>query len=115
MLSVIYGQQKIKLSQQKDPDRGGVDIIARAIEAPLRQIVNNAGVDGSVVVEKVKAMDEKIGYNADILDYHNLVEDGVIDPANVVRCALENASSIAALVLTTETIIAEKKEKKDDK
>ena len=105
-LKKLSGDQKI-----------GAEIVLRALEEPTRQIVNNAGMEGSVVVEKLKTMDDAIGFNAELLDYHNLVEDGVIDPAKVSRCALENAASIAALVLTTETLITELKEekKKEDK
>jgi len=102
------------LAKKKSGDiKVGIEIVMRALEEPTRQIVNNAGVDGSVVIGKLRDMDPKIGYNAEILDYHNLVEDGVIDPAKVVRCALENAASIASLILTTETVIADKKKKKE--
>ena len=85
----------------------GVNIIARAIEEPLRWIANNAGEEGSVVVAKVKAMEAEQGFNALTGKYENLVLAGVIDPTKVVRSALQNAASIASLLLTTEAIVAE--------
>ncbi len=88
----------------------GVNIIRRAIEEPLRQIVNNAGLEGAVVVNKVKEGKDDFGYNARTDSYENLFETGVIDPAKVTRIALENAASIAGMFLTTECVIAEKKE-----
>ncbi len=88
----------------------GINIIRRAIEEPLRQIVNNAGLEGAVVVNKVKEGKGDFGYNARIDKYENLFEAGVIDPAKVTRIALENAASIAGMFLTTECVIAEKKE-----
>ncbi|MBR5102847.1 MAG: chaperonin GroEL [Muribaculaceae bacterium] len=88
----------------------GVQIIRRAIEEPLRQIVENAGVEGAVVVQRVKEGEGDFGYNASTDKYENLFETGVIDPAKVARVALENAASIAGMFLTTECVIAEKKE-----
>lgn len=88
----------------------GINIIRRAIEEPLRQIVNNAGLEGAVVVNKVKEGKGDFGYNARTDVYENLFEAGVIDPAKVARVALENAASIAGMFLTTECVIAEKKE-----
>jgi len=94
-----------------DPDEQvGVDIIKRALEEPLRQIANNAGVEGGVIVEKVKAEAKSVGYNAATDKIEDLVKAGVIDPTKVVRIALENASSIAGLMLTTEALIADKPE-----
>jgi len=92
----------------------GVEIIKRAIEEPLRQIVANAGKEGAVVVQKVKEGKNDFGYNARTDKYENLLETGVIDPAKVTRIALENASSIAGMFLTTETVIVEVKEDKPD-
>ena len=90
----------------------GVDIIRRAIEEPIRMIVQNAGGEGSIVVEKVRASkDDAFGYNALTDTYENLVQAGVIDPTKVTRTALQNAASIAGLLLTTEAMIVEKKEK----
>ena len=88
----------------------GIHIILRAIEEPLRQIVNNAGLEGAVVVNKVREAKGDFGYNARTDKYEHLFETGVIDPAKVTRVALENAASIAGMFLTTECVIAEKKE-----
>jgi chaperonin GroEL len=97
-----------------DDRRYGVNILRRALEEPLRQIAANAGVDGSIVVAKVKEGTGAYGYDAAKLEYTDLVKAGVIDPAKVVRTALQNAASVSGLMLTTETLIAEKP-KKDDK
>jgi chaperonin GroEL len=92
----------------------GVNIVKRALEEPLRQIVSNAGKEGAVIVEKVRAeKNPNIGYNAVTEKFEDLVAAGVIDPAKVTRCALQNAASIAGLMLTTEALIAELQE--DDK
>ncbi len=88
----------------------GIAIVRRAIEEPLRQIVHNAGLEGAVVVQKVKDGEGDFGYNARTDTYEKLFETGVIDPAKVARVALENAASIAGMFLTTECVIAEKKE-----
>ena len=89
----------------------GVKVIARAIEEPLRQISNNAGVEGSVVINKVKEGEGSFGYNARTDTYEDLIAAGVIDPKKVVRFALQNAASVASVMLTTEAMIAEKPEK----
>jgi chaperonin GroEL len=91
----------------------GVNIIRRALEEPLRQIAHNGGIEGSVVVNKVKESKGSFGYNAATNQYEDLVKAGVIDPTKVVRAALQNAASVAALMLTTEALIAEKPKKKD--
>ena len=93
-----------------DDETTGILIVKRAIEEPLRQIVANAGVEGAVVVQKVKEGTADFGYNARTDRYENLLAAGVIDPAKVTRVALENAASIAGMFLTTECVIAEKKE-----
>ena len=85
----------------------GVDIVRRAIEAPIRQIAENAGLDGAVISEEVKKAEGNQGFNALTNEHVDLVEAGVIDPAKVTRSALENAASIAGLLLTTEAIISE--------
>jgi len=85
----------------------GVNIIARAVEEPLRWIANNAGEEGSVVVAKVKTMKSEEGFNALTGTYENLVNAGVIDPTKVVRSALQNAASVASLLLTTEALVSE--------
>jgi chaperonin GroEL len=90
----------------------GMAIVRRALEEPVRQIANNAGFEGSVVVEKVKELKGAMGFNAETGQYEDLMEAGVIDPTKVTRFALQNAASVAALLLTTEAMIAEKKEEK---
>jgi chaperonin GroEL len=92
--------------------RAGVAIIRRAIEEPLRRISENAGVEGSIVVDKVKGGKGSFGFNAATEQYEDLVAAGVIDPTKVVRSALQNAASVAALLLTTEAMVADKPEKK---
>ncbi len=98
------------LKGDNDDETTGIMIVKRAIEEPLRQIVANAGVEGAVVVQKVKEGTGDFGYNARTDKYENLMAAGVIDPAKVTRVALENAASIAGMFLTTECVIAEKKE-----
>ncbi|MEJ2343495.1 MAG: chaperonin GroEL [Gemmatimonadales bacterium] len=95
-----------------EDQRAGVRIVRRAIEEPLRWIAGNAGIEGSIVVEKVKHGRGAFGFNAATEVYEDLVEGGVIDPTKVVRAALQNAASVASLLLTTEALIAEKPEKK---
>ena len=95
---------------ENDDETTGIEIIRRAIEEPLRQIVANAGLEGAVVVQKVKEGKGDFGYNARTDRYENLFETGVIDPAKVTRVALENAASIAGMFLTTECVIADKPE-----
>lgn len=94
---------------ETEDENTGIEIIKRAIEEPLRQIVANAGKEGAVVVQKVKDGKEDFGYNARSDKFENLYESGVIDPAKVTRVALENAASIAGMFLTTECVVAEKK------
>ncbi len=86
----------------------GVNIVKRALEDPVRQIANNAGLEGSIVVEKVKEAKGAFGLNAETAQYEDLVKAGIIDPTKVVRFALQNAASVAALMLTTEALVAEK-------
>jgi len=91
----------------------GVDIVKRSCEEPVRQIVGNAGYEGAIVIEKIRHhADSHYGFNAATAEYEDLVKSGVIDPTKVTRSALQNASSIAALMLTTEAMIAEIPEKK---
>jgi chaperonin GroEL len=98
------------LKGANDDEQTGIDIVRRAIEEPLRQIAANAGVEGAVVVQKVREGKGDFGYNARTETYENLLAAGVIDPAKVTRVALENAASIAGMFLTTECVIAEKKD-----
>jgi chaperonin GroEL len=96
---------KLSLPEQQ---QAGVRVLRSAIEEPLRQIAQNAGIEGAIVVEKVRTSKGAQGYNAATGVYEDLIAAGVIDPAKVVRCALQNASSVAGLMLTTEAVIAEK-------
>ncbi|HIT82413.1 MAG TPA: chaperonin GroEL [Candidatus Caccoplasma merdavium] len=98
------------LKGDNEDETTGIEIVKRAIEEPLRQIVANAGVEGAVVVQKVKDGKGDFGYNARTGEYENFFAAGVIDPAKVTRVALENAASIAGMFLTTECVIADKKE-----
>ena len=111
-VALIRAQKALKTIKLEGEEQIGVDIIRRAIEEPLRIIVQNAGGEGSIVLEKVRSSkDDKFGYNALTDTYEDLVQAGVIDPTKVTRTALQNAASIAGLLLTTEAIIVEKKEK----
>ena len=114
-VALIRAQKALKSLKLDDSDEQiGVGIVSRAIEEPIRMIVQNAGGEGSIVVEKVRNSKEpNFGYNALTDEYENLVEAGVIDPTKVTRTALQNAASIAGLLLTTEALIVEKKEDKN--
>jgi chaperonin GroEL len=100
-----------KLKGENLDQTTGIKIIQKALEEPLRQIVNNAGIDGSVVLQKVKEGKDDFGFNAATETYENLIKAGVIDPTKVTRTALENAASVASLLITTEAVVYEKKEK----
>ncbi len=100
----------VELKGDNNDETTGIAIIRRAIEEPLRQIVANAGLEGAVIVQKVKEGEGDFGYNARTDSYENFFTSGVIDPAKVTRVALENAASIAGMFLTTECVIADKKE-----
>ena len=99
-----------ELKGDNDDENTGIAIIRRAIEEPMRQIMENAGVEGAVILQKVKDGKGDFGYNARTDQFENFFESGVIDPAKVTRVALENAASIAGMFLTTECVIADKKE-----
>jgi chaperonin GroEL len=111
-VAFIRAQPALKKLKLDDADEQiGVEIVRKAIEEPIRMIVQNAGAEGSIVVEKVRlSKDSSYGYNALTDNYENLVDAGVIDPTKVARTALQNAASIAGLLLTTEALIVEKKE-----
>jgi chaperonin GroEL len=98
----------------KGEEQSGVNIVKRALEEPIRQIANNAGAEGSVVVEKVKEGKGAFGYNAETGVYEDLMKAGIIDPTKVARFALQNASSVSSLLLTTEAMVAEKPEEKPE-
>jgi chaperonin GroEL len=112
-VALIRAQTALEKLDLKDEQRFGVNIIRRAIEEPLRQIAANAGEEGSIVVQKVREGKDSFGYNAATNEYGDLLAMGVIDPAKVVRSALQNAASVASLMLTTEALIAERP--KDEK
>ncbi|MCK4847124.1 MAG: chaperonin GroEL, partial [Deltaproteobacteria bacterium] len=109
-LRMVDAVSKLKL---KGDQQFGINIVKRALEEPIRQIVSNAGGEGSIVVDKVRSNSGGYGYNAATDKYEDLVKAGVIDPSKVSRIALQNASSIAGLMLTTEAMIADKP-KEDD-
>jgi chaperonin GroEL len=100
------------LQGDNDDEETGIVIVRRALEEPLRQIVENAGIEGSIVVQKVKEGKDDLGFNARTEQYENLFASGVIDPTKVTRVALENAASIASMLLTTECVVSEIKEEK---
>jgi chaperonin GroEL len=110
-VAIVRATDKLaKLKGDNDDEQTGINIITRAVEEPLRQIVENAGLEGSVIVAKVREGKNDFGFNAKTEIYENLYKAGVIDPAKVVRVALENAASVAGMLLTTECVIAEIKE-----
>jgi len=110
-VAIVRATDKLaKLKGDNDDEQTGINIITRALEEPLRQIVENAGLEGSVIVAKVREGKGDFGFNAKTEVFENLYKAGVIDPAKVVRVALENAASVAGMLLTTECVIAEIKE-----
>ncbi|OIO64504.1 chaperonin GroEL [Candidatus Woesearchaeota archaeon CG_4_10_14_0_2_um_filter_57_5] len=110
LLRAIPGVRALKL---EGDEATGADIVAKALESPIRQIAANAGKDGSVIIERLKSEKAPIGYNARTDTFENLLTAGVVDPTKVARSALQNAGSIAGMILTTEAVVAEIKEKKD--
>ncbi|WP_338669357.1 chaperonin GroEL [Pseudodesulfovibrio methanolicus] len=104
---VRAGKALKNLKGDNDTEQAGIDIIARAIEEPLKQIANNCGLEGTVVVEKVKALKGNNGFNAATGEYTDLVKEGVIDPKKVTRIALQNAASVSSMLLTTECAISD--------
>ena len=110
-VAYIRAEEAVKaIKADNEDEQPGINIIARAIEEPLRIICDNAGVEGSVVIQKIKEGKGDLGYNARMDKYENLFEAGVIDPTKVARIALQNAASVAGMLLTTECVIADKKE-----
>ena len=97
--------------QAKDDEATGVNILRKAVEAPIRWIAENAGKDGSVIVDAVKKSAAGVGYDAEADEFSDMVKKGIIDPTKVVRSALENAASIAAMVLITESLVSDIPEK----
>jgi len=111
-VALLRAAESLKSLQFKDEQNVGVQIVRRAIEEPARWIAANAGADGSVVVDKIKNGKGSFGFNAATEEFGDLLKDGIIDPTKVVRTALQNAASVAGLLLTTEAMIAEKPEEK---
>ena len=111
-VALLRCTQAVEAVKASGDEAVGVRIVRRALEEPLRQIAGNAGLEGAVVVARVREMKADEGFNALTETYENLVEAGIIDPTKVVRCALQNAASIASLLLTTEAVICEMPEKK---
>jgi chaperonin GroEL len=110
-VALLNAQDAIDSGQGDGDESTGAEIVRRALEEPLRQIADNSGFEGSVVIDKVRGMKPGEGLNAETGDYGDLVKDGVIDPTMVTRSALQNAASIAKNILTTEAIVAEPPEK----
>jgi chaperonin GroEL len=108
LIRAIAGLENLK--GENEDENTGIQIVRRALEEPLRQIVANAGGEGSIVVQKVMEGKDDFGYNARTEKYENLIAAGVIDPKKVSRVALENAASIASMILTTECVLSEIKE-----
>jgi chaperonin GroEL len=104
LLRAIPVLEKLKL---EGDEKTGLNILKKALEKPIRQIAENSGVDGSVVVAKVKEMEKNFGFDAQKMEYRDLIEAGIIDPTKVVRTALENAASAASMLLTTEAVVGE--------
>jgi chaperonin GroEL len=112
-VALIRAQAALEKIRGTEDEKVGVDIVRRALEEPIRMIAQNAGAEGSIVVARVKeSKDKNFGYNAATDTYEDLVKAGVIDPTKVTRTALQNAASIAGLLLTTECVVVEKKEEK---
>jgi chaperonin GroEL len=112
-VALLRAQSALERIRGTEDEKTGVDIVRRALEEPIRAIAQNAGAEGSIVVAKVKASKEKnFGYNAQTDTYEDLVKAGVIDPTKVTRTALQNAASIAGLLLTTECVVVERKSEK---
>ena len=112
-VALLRVQKALDKLEVPEDQKFGVSIIRRALEEPLRQIAANAGEEGSIIVQKVKEGKNAFGYNAATNKYTDLIADGVIDPAKVVRSALQNAASVAGLLLTTEALVAEKPKEKE--
>jgi chaperonin GroEL len=112
-VALLKAQAVLEKVQAQDVDeKTGIDIVLKALEGPIRMIVENAGLEASVIVDKIKnSKDAVFGYNADSNEYVDMIKVGIVDPAKVTRTALENAASIAGLVLTTETLVTDIPEK----
>jgi chaperonin GroEL len=107
-VAYVRAQKALDKLEVSDEQKVGVQIVRRAVEEPMRQIAQNAGEDGAIVINKVREGKGNYGFNAATGEYGDLLEQGVIDPVKVVRIALQNAASVAGLMLTTEALVAER-------
>ena len=107
-INAIPSVEALVAATDDQDEKTGVQIILKALEEPVKQIAKNAGLEGSVIVDKIKNSQPGVGFNALIEEYVNMVENGIVDPAKVTRSALQNAASVASMVLTTESIVADK-------
>jgi chaperonin GroEL len=108
-VALLRAKKAVNALKSSNPDiQAGINIVSKALEAPLRQIVENAGVEGSIVVGKLLEKDGNYGFDAQNEEYCDMVAKGIIDPAKVVRIALQDAASVSSLLITTEAMIAEK-------
>jgi len=111
LIRAAAGLSSLKVNEE---ERYGVRIIERALAEPARWIASNAGADGAVILDKIKNGKEAYGFNAASNEFEDLIKAGIVDPTKVVRCALQNAASVAGLLITTEVMITDKPEKKKD-
>ena len=109
-VALLRASLRLNEVEVQGDEKTGINILKRVLEEPIRQIAQNAGIDGAVVSQKVKENDEGFGFNAETLKYENLMESGIVDPVKVVRSSLQNAASAAGMFLTTECVVAEKPE-----
>jgi chaperonin GroEL len=110
LVNVIRAVEDLEATLPVGDEKTGVSIIKRALEEPVRQIAHNSGLEGSVIVERLKKEEVGIGFNALTGEWVNMIQVGVVDPAKVTRSALQNAASVAAMFLTTEAVVADKPE-----
>ena len=113
-VALIRASASLANLRVSEDEKVGVRIVQKALEEPARWIASNAGADGAVVLDRIKNGKSAFGFNAAAEDYEDLVKAGIVDPTKVVRIALQNAASIAGLMITTEAMIADKPEKKKD-
>ncbi|MCD6296669.1 MAG: chaperonin GroEL [Deltaproteobacteria bacterium] len=111
-VALLRAMNALEKAEFPGDEQSGLNLVKRALEEPVRQIANNAGFEGSVVVQRVMGSNGNIGFNAETGEYEDLIEAGIIDPTKVTRFALQNAASVSGLLLTTEAMVAEKPEKK---
>ncbi|HPM27976.1 MAG TPA: TCP-1/cpn60 chaperonin family protein, partial [bacterium] len=110
LIDVIRTLDELKVTGE---EKVGVSILRKALEVPIRQIAQNAGKDGSVIIEEIKRKEKGVGYDAASDKYVNMIDAGIIDPLKVTRSALQNAVSVASMILTTETVVTDLPEKKE--